>query len=288
MSAIANPSGVGFGSSLALSNPSTIGDDGYVVLDSLLDAVEVARVRAMVTELRDARAVGACERPNNTLVPLRWDDDAVTTALRDPVVMRRIAAATDGTDVRWTSGYVSIKDPRSGPLWWHQDWWCWTHPITRAASPPQVALCCYLDDTTVETGALRVLPGTHRPPWTERAWSGDEERFDDHPEQVSLPARAGDAVVLDYRLLHGTHPNLGAHRRDCLILNFTPSWHDLPDDIRAHLIGGLALPTPDERPAAVAFDDLLPHYDGEQRDLELVREPPSPSPAQGILTLNPR
>jgi hypothetical protein len=33
----------------------------------------------------------------------------------------------------------------------------------------------------------------------------------DHPNQVTLSVRAGDAVVTDYRLLHGTHANTNLH-----------------------------------------------------------------------------
>jgi ectoine hydroxylase-related dioxygenase (phytanoyl-CoA dioxygenase family) len=30
-----------------------------------------------------------------------------------------------------------------------------------------------------------------------------------YPEQVTLKLQAGDAVAIDYRLLHGTHANAG-------------------------------------------------------------------------------
>jgi hypothetical protein len=26
------------------------------------------------------------------------------------------------TDLRWISGYVTVKEPRTPPRWWHQDW----------------------------------------------------------------------------------------------------------------------------------------------------------------------
>ena len=82
--------------------------------------------------------------------------------------------------------------------------------------------------------------------------------------------------LLDYRLLHGTHPHAGDHRRDCLVLNFAPSWRLLPDDVRAHLIGGLALPDEAERPHAIAaLGDLVPAYAGPQRDLTLSRDAPA-------------
>jgi hypothetical protein len=247
--------------------------DGFTVLRDFLSPFDAAAIRDAVPALRTARAIDACERPNNTLVALRWDDMPVTSVLVGGARVRRVATATGGTDLRWTSGYLSIKDPHSGPLWWHQDWWCWNHPVTFEPEAPQVALLCYLDATTDTTGALRVLPGSHvSPSKLHEMEESDPDRFEDQPDQVTLAMTPGDAVVVDYRLLHGTHPNTGAQRRDCVILNFTPSWRDLPDDIRAHLIGGLALPTRRERARARAMlDAVLPSYDGEQRDLPLVR-----------------
>ena len=106
--------------------------------------------------------------------------------------------------------------------------------------------------------------------------------FDDHPGQVTLSVRAGDAVLLDYRLLHGTHPNRSAERRDCVLLSFTPSWRGLPADIRAHLIQHLAQPTADESPAGRSWTaDLPPSFVGERADLELNREAPTSFAVRG-------
>jgi ectoine hydroxylase-related dioxygenase (phytanoyl-CoA dioxygenase family) len=201
--------------------------------------------------------------------------------------MRRVARASGGNDLRWTSAYVSIKDPRSGALWWHQDWWCWDHPVSYRREAAQIALLCYLQDTTVRTGALRVLPGSHTAstrlhgvlPEAHRdphAVSTGNVALEDQPDQVTLELRAGDAVLLDYRLLHGTHPNASACRRDCLILNFTPSWRGLPDDIRSHLIAGFSFPHEANRADAEAvLGQVLPSYDGIQRDLDLTRDAPA-------------
>jgi ectoine hydroxylase-related dioxygenase (phytanoyl-CoA dioxygenase family) len=147
--------------------------------------------------------------------------------LRDPARCDAIAAAAGGDDLRWISGYVTAKDPGSEALDWHRDWWCWDHPVSRRPAAAQIAVVVYLTATDERSGALRVVPGSHL------ARGAGE---------VTLRARPGDAVVLDYRLLHGTHPNAAATRRDAVLLSFAPSWRDLPDDVRGHLIQHLALP----------------------------------------------
>ena len=215
----------------------------------------------------------------------------------DPIVEgmlsseRRRAAlveATGADDLRWISAYVSVKEPLSAPLWWHQDWWCWLQPVTYRRVASQVAVLCYLTDTGAHNAALRVLPGTHHRSvdlhgQLPEAHAAASDALDpghaamrDHPDQVTIEARAGDAVVVDYRLLHGTHANATRRRRDCLVLTFTPSWRTLPEAIRAHLIRHPALPAPAER-ASVGepVRRWLPDYAGVPRDLPLDRVAPS-------------
>lgn len=83
--------------------------------------------------------------------------------------------------------------------------------------------------------------------------------------------RTGDAVVLDYRLLHGAHANDAAERRDCVLLSFTPAWSGLPSDLRAHLVQHLALPTVEEHAAAGRLlpARLLPTFDGDRDEVEI-------------------
>ena len=278
-------------------SPATVGPpsrtrpllrDGYALLDGFLDATEIPAVRADIERLLRAPRDPSCERPHNTLVPLRWDDPIVDRLLGDLARTERLRAAIDAGDLRWISGYVSVKHPRSLPLWWHQDWWCWDHPVSYRREPAQVAVLCYLTDTDAHRGALRVLPGSHArsiplhavlpaahaDPAT--ALDANHPAMAAQPGQATIAVRAGDAVVLDYRLLHGTHANAGPHRRDGLLMSFAPNWDGLPPDIRGHLISHPALPTGDEAPPAGGWAArLLPRFDGPRRDLALNRDAPA-------------
>jgi ectoine hydroxylase-related dioxygenase (phytanoyl-CoA dioxygenase family) len=258
--------------------------DGFAVLERFVAPHEVAALRAEVDAVLSAPLAPGCERPHNTLAPLRWDDPIVERVLSAPARMRALAHAVAGRDLRWISGYVSVKDARSGPLWWHQDWWCWEHPVTYRRAAAQVAVLCYLSDTDADRGALRVLPGSHRRstplhaalPEAHARPAGDlhpdHEAVADHPGQVTLALGAGDAVVIDYRLLHATHANRGDVRRDCVLLSFVPSWRDLPEDVRAHLIRHPAQPADRDRERERGA--LLPEFAGTPRDLPLDRVPP--------------
>jgi ectoine hydroxylase-related dioxygenase (phytanoyl-CoA dioxygenase family) len=262
---------------------------GYAVVEGFIDGAGLLALRREVDDaLRAAPAPApGCERPHNRLVALRWSDATVDLLLADERRRRTVATVTAGADLRWISGYVSVKEPRTPALWWHQDWWCWSHPVTLRRSAAQVALLVYLSETTESTGALRVLPGSHHTGVPLHATlpaahaegaelPSEHAAVSDQPGQVTLAVGAGDAVVLDYRLLHGTHPNASARRRDCVLLSFTPSWGDLPVDVRAHLVQHLALPTDDEPvPAAPWRADLLPTFAGIRADLEVDRVAPA-------------
>jgi hypothetical protein len=275
-------------SAAASSTIATLRGDGFALLEGFLAGDALDRVRREVASVLARPLPPGCERPHNTLAPLCWNDPPVATILGSEGRRAALWDVLAADDLRWISAYVSVKEPRSAALWWHQDWWCWDHPVSYRPAASQVAVLCYLSDTSSRTGALRVLPGTHCRSVPLHAALPEAHALEaarlsprhpamrDHPEQVTLEVRAGDAVVLDYRLLHGTHPNLGAERRDSVLLSFTPSWRGLPEDVRAHLIRHPALPAGPERATPGDWrGELLPTHDGTPRDLRLNRTAPA-------------
>jgi len=272
----------------ALPQPSAFLHDGFTILHRFLAVSELKDARLAVDEVvASPRRCGTCVRPHNTLLPLRWSDSVVRLLLGSSARVRAIAEAVGAADPKWISGYVSIKEARTPPLWWHQDWWCWDHPISFRRPAPQVAVLCYLSATDAESGALRVLLGSHHrslpihallPERHAEPADAVEEghgAMTDQPGQVTLSLAAGDAVVIDYRLLHSTHGNAAHTRRDCILLSFTPSWRDLPADVRAHLIQHPALPSDGEQPPAGGWETrLVPSFDGVPKSLHVNRTPP--------------
>jgi hypothetical protein len=257
--------------------------EGFVALPRLLTGSDLKHARGQAEALLSRPIPAGCARPYNTLVPLRWNAELVVKALTSPRVIGAVAAAVGPADLRWISGYVSVKDPHSPPLWWHQDWWCWSHPISFAPRAAQIAVLCYLDGADDRSGALRLLPGSHRRSVARHAvlpeaHAQEEVGLDhvamlDDPDQLTFDAEPGDGIVIDYRLLHGTHRNERPRRR-CLILNFAPAWAELPEEVRAHLIRHPAQPSAHEHPPA-DLQCILPTFDGEPRDLPLARDAPA-------------
>ncbi len=268
---------------------------GHGIIPSSLDTDVLRRIRAYAAQALDAPLHTGMSRPGNDLVPLRWDHPIVAEMLGAPSRIQAIAALIGARNLKWISAYLTSKAPFSPALWWHQDWWCWDHPISFQRAAAQVAMLCYLDDTAACNGALRVLPGSHHSsapvhrelpePHGEiaNALPHDHVALADLPEQATLAVSAGDAVVLDYRLLHGTHANETATRRDGILLSFVPDWDALPAEIQAHLIVHPALPTAEEamRCAASGYAHLMPRFDGVPQSLSINRLAPAVFAARG-------
>lgn len=153
-----------------------------------------------------------------------------------------------------SGGVFQIISKQAGapPLYWHQDWARWHDPVSLSPWPQQVFLNWYLTDTDVNNGCLRVIPGSHLKrlelhDHLVQAHEGggydveeeNEWMFCDHPEAIDVPVVAGQLLIADARLLHGTYANRSGHRRTLLLgwyyraSNLVPdSWdREVPQEI---------------------------------------------------------
>jgi hypothetical protein len=124
----------------------------------------------------------------------------------------------------WTS-YGGDGNFYAGDTGWHSDVGAGTWEAKTIT--PHIKVAFYLDRLTRDTGALRVIPGSHR--------FGDsysrlvEERVPSGALGIDgrdVPAHAceivpGDLVVFDHRLKHAAYGG-GTHRRMFTINNFAP------------------------------------------------------------------
>lgn len=142
--------------------------------------------------------------------------------------------------------YQIISKPAGAPpLYWHQDWARWDDPMSLSPWPQQVFLNWYLTDTQPTNGCLRVIPGSHRrrmdlhahlvAPHEGGGYEVEETNewmFADHPLARDVPVKAGQLVIGDARLLHGTHGNSSDERRTVLLGWYYRASNDVPDGWR--------------------------------------------------------
>lgn len=138
-------------------------------------------------------------------------------------------------DVEWHFHQRVVPDPE--PSWFHR--------------PIVVDNLIYLDDLTLDSGPLVVLPGTHLR--NADLPSGD---FSDKPGQVLVTCPAGSCVTSHSSLWHkALAPQPGGGKRRLLILGYSPVWQKQVDRPSALLReGGLT-------------DALLADADTETREL---------------------
>ena len=85
-----------------------------------------------------------------------------------------------------------------------------------------------LIDTSIENGALHVVPGSHKLGPIEHLGSS-EKGFRLNPDEWSVSkgipiiAKAGDVILFNYLVIHGSNQNKSYERRTSLIYQFNAS-----------------------------------------------------------------
>lgn len=191
--------------------------EGYSVV-RLLSPETVAALAAELPAIRPALDF----TPNTSKL-----DHAYHVSLLDPDVAYREAAWKFARDALWEplqpiltgyrllTGGLLVKPAGAAPLSMHRDW-------TMLPDVDQVALniWCPLIDVDESNGALAVVPGSHRlVPNVEAAHV--RPFFADYGDlltdlSISLPLAAGEAVIFDYRTIHGSRANRSSQPRPAI------------------------------------------------------------------------
>ena len=87
--------------------------------------------------------------------------------------------------------------------------------------PIIIRVLYYLDDLTPEVSPFRVVPRSHL---SLHADGNPYNRYEAHPEEVMVTARAGSALLLNHRVFHGNFPNVGSYARRMLAIAYRPAW----------------------------------------------------------------
>jgi ectoine hydroxylase-related dioxygenase (phytanoyl-CoA dioxygenase family) len=211
--------------------------DGYLVLDGLVDAAELARVHELTHRLVAARAgwdrgdffdlVGNDKDDDapampQLLMPQRYAPELARNALRDAAA--RIAAELLGEPATAEGEHVICKPPRTGPPTpLHQDEAFWS----AATEYRSVSIWFPMCDAVPGNGCLRFVPGSHRGPVLDHhSFAGDPTNNSLElaaPERFAprdAPCRAGGATVHHCRTIHGAYANRSDAPRLAYIFGF--------------------------------------------------------------------
>ena len=199
--------------------------DGYFHPVDILDETAVAANRAHLEtfEAGQGHPLKGGQRNKSHLL-FRWVDDLMRTP-------RILDAVEDliGPDILCWNTLFWIKEAGSESfVSWHQDYNYWG-----LDSEDLVTVWLALSPAAVESGCMRVLPGSHK-----RGSMPHDDKFNDdnmltrgqeiskgvdEDKAVFMPLKPGQASFHNVQIAHASGPNLGADRRIGLSLHYLPT-----------------------------------------------------------------
>lgn len=180
-----------------------------------VDWAHPGRARARAMALAAEYRVHRTEVVRNPHLEHEW----AATAVSSPLLLDAVRAVV-GHEVAVENSFLVMKWPGSEfEVPWHQD-----GIDARIELDPgrSVAAWLALTDATTATGCLDVIVGSHRRgylPFGPEVETGrprgraDTVRVDLDGRPISVPVRAGRAVLMDMRLLHRSGSNTGSSVR---------------------------------------------------------------------------
>jgi ectoine hydroxylase-related dioxygenase (phytanoyl-CoA dioxygenase family) len=206
-------------------------EHGYLTGLDVHDAGDAARFRDSFDELETREGHENCEIG---LQGRHIDERFIWELASQPRILDVIEALM-GPDVLVLSTHVFCKYPNARPsvaatqkfVAWHQDVTYW------GLEPPYALTAWYaIDDSDVENGCMRVIPGSHRDGIMEHGKStkpgnllsiNQEVRSEvDDSSAIDLVLQAGQISIHHGHLIHGSNSNRSDRRRCGLTIRYCP------------------------------------------------------------------
>ncbi|HXA29983.1 MAG TPA: phytanoyl-CoA dioxygenase family protein [Candidatus Angelobacter sp.] len=231
--------------------------DGFVLVHDLLTAAELAALRDEADHLMELTvnasiALGensprldVCRRGEaislRKVQPLSDVSALIARVLTDERLLAPLRSILDSEPVpmeeklnykQLLPGNLPIAAAREGDSFdLHCDWSYFDHN-----GYPRVSLSVALavDDTTLDNGCMRVLPGSHLRDWPIQAPHHPvlPEGIVPDADMHDVPQPAGSALIFHSGLLHDSRDNRTALPRRLLIFSYHPAWHVTEPDRR--------------------------------------------------------
>ena len=191
-----------------------------------LDVASVEEIQEMRRQLEafEANSGGALRGTNrfkNHLL-FKWLSDSI----RSPKILDAVEDLIGPNLLVWSTDWW-IKDAQSPQfVSWHQDSQYWGLDTRKL-----VTVWVALSPSTMESGCMRVLPGSHLGPDLPHKETFHDDNMLTRGQQiedidetlaVNLEVDTGKAVIFAYRIAHASHPNRSNDRRIGLAIRYIP------------------------------------------------------------------
>jgi ectoine hydroxylase-related dioxygenase (phytanoyl-CoA dioxygenase family) len=201
-------------------------EHGFVVLDDVADVAEITdeldrheeQTEAFL-RTRDDERFTIAEAGAITFTPHLVARSSIARAFATRDVFVDLCADLLGpdADMYWDQAvYKKPEKPRRFP--WHQD-----NGYTYIEPQQYLTIWVALTDATVDNGCPWVAPGVHKLGTLAHRYVEPlgYECFDEPPDKVAAPVRAGGAVVFSSLTPHLTGPNVTDETRKAYILQYS-------------------------------------------------------------------
>jgi hypothetical protein len=196
--------------------------DGYYFPSRALSPEDAGAYRAKLEAFEASQGGRITGRMRQKLhLLLTWMDELV----RHPAILDAVESVLGPDILCWQTSFFIKEAQDAGFVTWHQDSTYW------GLSEPAVASAWLaLSPSTLESGAMRVMPGTHK--WDQLAHtdSFDEKNLltrgqavdaeIDESRAVDLVLEPGEFSLHHVRLVHASEPNRSDDRRIGLAIRY--------------------------------------------------------------------
>lgn len=194
--------------------------EGYLLLPDLLPPEHVARLKTETAKLKT--------RPTDYSVHQRgcsgiqFIGGAITDLVAHSYTLAFLQELFGDEVIVMAYGYARSEPGHPG-ISLHTDGQPYGSEIFgyEGSVPTMVRVLYYLDDLTAEVSPFRVVPRSHL---SMHADGNPYKRYESHPEEVMVQARAGSAVLINQKVFHGNYPNTGNWAREMLAIAYRPAW----------------------------------------------------------------
>ena len=167
-----------------------------------------------------ARSAASCA--TRAISRFTWLDDLI----RDPRILDAVEDLL-GPDLCWSSSFF-IKEARDPAfVSWHQDSTYWG-----LSEPDVVTAWVALSESSIESGAMRMVPGTHTEQVAHRNTFAPDNLLSrgqeimvevDEARAVDVVLHPGEMSLHHVRMFHGSPPNRSADRRIGYAIRYIPT-----------------------------------------------------------------
>ena len=201
--------------------------DGYLVIPDLLDADHIARLKEATAQL-ETTAVDYSVHQRGC-PSIQFVGGVLTDLIAHPPTVAFLEEVFGKEIVLSHYGYARSEPGHPG-ISLHTDGQPYGSRIFgfEGSVPSMIRVLYYLDDLTREVSPFRVIPRSHL---SLHADGNPYRRYEGHPEEVVVPARAGSAVFLNHKTFHGNCPNSGDWAREMLAIAYRPAWAGPVDEV---------------------------------------------------------